>query len=93
MTQTSTYGGKVRVRVDGQEVEAPAGQTIAALLLSLGYRSFNLSKVSHSPRGLFCGQGVCFECEVTLGGGERVRACVTQIEAGMEIHIGEGGRG
>jgi len=75
----------VRVRVDDREVEAPAGQTIAGLLISLGYRSFNRSKVSASRRGLFCGQGVCFECEVTLAGGERVRACVTPVEQGMDI--------
>lgn len=92
MTQSNAQDRSVRVRVDGQEIEAPAGQTIAAMLLSLGYRSFNLSKVSRRPRGLFCGQGICFECEVTLGNGERVRACVTQIEAGMEIHTDAGGQ-
>jgi len=75
----------VRVVVDGREVEAPAGQTIAALLVSLGYRSFSRSKVSGSRRGLFCGQGVCFECEVTLGDGEKVRACVTPVVPGMVI--------
>lgn len=80
----------VQVVVDGREVEAPAGQTIAALLFSLGYRSFSRSKVSGSRRGLFCGQGICFECEVTLGDGERVRACVTPLEPGMVIRTDQG---
>ena len=40
-----------------------------------------------SPRGLYCGIGVCQECRVVVDG-EVVRSCVTPVVAGMRVTTG-----
>ena len=74
----------IELTVDGQPLRAPAGQSIAAALLASGRRALRPSPVSGSPRGLYCGIGVCQECRVRADG-EIVRACVTPVVAGMRV--------
>ena len=71
------------VRVDGQELQVPAGCSVAAALCRAG---FETTRRSHdgSSRAACCGMGVCFECRVRIDGRERL-ACLTPIAAGMEI--------
>ncbi len=40
---------------------------------------------SGAPRGPFCGMGVCFDCLVTVDGRPSQRACLTKVEAGMDV--------
>ena len=75
--------------VDGDAVEAIEGQSVAALLLANGWRAFRHTDKTHSPRGLFCGMGICFDCLVTVNGVPNVRACMTPVRAGMVIETGE----
>jgi predicted molibdopterin-dependent oxidoreductase YjgC len=77
----------IELTVDGQPLRAPAGQSIAAALLSAGRRTLRDSPVSGSPRGLYCGIGVCQECRVRADG-EIVRACVTPVVPGMRVTTG-----
>jgi len=42
---------------------------------------------SGTPRGLFCGIGVCQECRVVVDGVVS-RACVTPVVAGMRVTTG-----
>ena len=82
------------VTVDGRPVSARAGQTVAALLLASGMRTFRHTASHGAPRGLFCGIGICYDCLVTVNGEANVRACVTPVAAGMVIDTGtteEGG--
>ncbi len=82
-------GGKaVAVVVDGQAVEAYPGETVATVLLALGRQTFRHTDRLHSPRGLFCGMGVCFDCLVTIDGQPNVRACMTPVQAGMVVETG-----
>jgi predicted molibdopterin-dependent oxidoreductase YjgC len=77
-------GQPITVRVDDQPVEAFEGETVAAVLLAEGIRTFR-----HTPRGeargIFCGMGICYECLVTVDGAPNVRACVTPVSEGMVI--------
>ena len=74
----------LNIEVDGEPVSAYAGETVATVLLALGYRTFR--HTGHgAPRGLFCGMGVCFDCLVTVDGVENVRACLTPVAEGMDI--------
>jgi aerobic-type carbon monoxide dehydrogenase small subunit (CoxS/CutS family) len=77
----------IELTVDGEPLRAPAGQSIAAALLSSGRRSLRESPGSGSPRGLYCGIGICQECRVRADG-EIVRACVTPVVAGMRVTTG-----
>ena len=72
------------VWVDGDPVQAFAGESVATVLLALGRRSFRHTEQG-APRGLFCGMGVCFDCLVTVDGVENVRACLTPVTRGMVI--------
>lgn len=71
--------------LDGRDVEAFPGETVAAALLAAGVRTLRVTEKRGSPRGLFCGMGVCFDCLVTVDGRPHLRACLTRAEAGMRV--------
>ncbi len=75
------------IEVDGEPVQAYAGESVATVLLALGLRTFRHTEHG-APRGLFCGMGVCFDCLVTVDGVENVRACMTPVAEGMVIATG-----
>lgn len=76
------------VTVDGEPVQAFAGESVATVLLALGQRAFRHTDRNHEPRSIFCGMGICFDCLVTVDGVENVRACMTLVEEGMSIETG-----
>jgi predicted molibdopterin-dependent oxidoreductase YjgC len=77
----------IELTVDGRPLQAPAGQSLAAALLN-GGKAILRDSPSGSPRGLYCGIGVCQECRVQVAGLGVVRACVTPVAAGMEVKTG-----
>jgi D-hydroxyproline dehydrogenase subunit gamma len=76
----------IELTVDGTPLEAPAGQSLAAVLMTAGRTALRTSP-SGTPRGLFCGIGVCQECRVVVDG-VVTRACVTPARAGMTVTTG-----
>lgn len=40
-----------------------------------------------SPRGLFCGMGICFDCRVTVDDVPNLRACMTEAREGCVVDI------
>jgi D-hydroxyproline dehydrogenase subunit gamma len=76
----------IELVVDGAPLRAPAGQSLAAALMASGRVALRDSPAG-SPRGLYCGIGVCQECRVVVDGSV-VRACVTPVEAGMRVTTG-----
>ncbi len=74
----------VRIRFDGTEIEALPGETVAAALAAADIVAVRQAR-SGAPRGPFCGMGVCFDCLVTIDGKPNQRACLTKIEAGMDV--------
>lgn len=76
----------IELTVDGEPLRAPAGQSVAAALLVAGALTLRESP-GGSPRGLYCGIGVCQECRVIVDG-QVVRSCVTPVAAGMEVRTG-----
>jgi sarcosine oxidase subunit alpha len=80
-------GRPVTIRVNGVPVSAFAGETVHAALLAAGYRVLRKSKTHRDPRGFFCGMGICYECLVTIDGMPGRRACMHNVEDGMEIGI------
>jgi len=81
-------GRQVHLRVDGREVAAHEGETIAAALLAAGVCAFRHSPKKHAPRGLYCGIGLCYECLVTVDGRPAVRACQIAVADGMLVETG-----
>ena len=78
-------GPEVMITVDGVLVVAYAGESIAAALLANDRRTFRLTRRTGSPRGLFCGIGMCFDCVVSVAALGEVRSCVTPVAPGMVI--------
>jgi aerobic-type carbon monoxide dehydrogenase small subunit (CoxS/CutS family) len=76
----------IELTVDGAPLRAPAGQSVAAALLASGRIALRDSP-SGTPRGLYCGIGVCQECRV-VADGVVVRACVTPVTEGMRVTTG-----
>jgi len=70
------------IQVNGEQIAAYPGETLAAALLAAGWHMFRHTALSGEPRGMFCGMGLCFDCLITLNGHPNVRACVTFAQPG-----------
>lgn len=77
-------GPAINLQVDGVAVRAYAGETVAAAMLAAGIRGFRRSPRG-SPRSVYCGIGVCFECLVRVDGQPNLRACITYAADGMTV--------
>ena len=77
-------GAAVSLTVDGRTVIAYEGETVAAVLLAEGHIATRKTR-SGSPRGVYCGMGVCFDCLVVVDGAPNTRACVTWVREGMDV--------
>lgn len=72
----------VRLTVDGRTVTARPGQTLAAAMMADGVTIFRTTRRNGTPRGMFCGIGVCFECSVTVNGRSGIQACLEPVRSG-----------
>jgi predicted molibdopterin-dependent oxidoreductase YjgC len=76
---------KIQVEIDGQAISAYVGETVAAVLMVSGSRTFTQTNAYNLARTLFCGMGVCHQCLVTVDEIRDVRACMTKVHPGMKI--------
>jgi len=77
-------GAPVALTLDGRPVTAYEGETVAAMLLAEGHVATRTTP-GGSPRGVYCGIGVCFDCLVVVDDVPNTRACVTWVREGMSI--------
>ena len=77
----------VRLTVDGQAIDAMAGDTVLTALLTAG-RRLRDNEFEGRPRAGFCLMGACQDCWVLMAGGERIRACTTFVAEGMAVTTG-----
>ena len=75
---------RLRLRVNGREIEVPAGSMVSAAVAIAGEVKFRRS-VTGEPRAPLCGMGICFECVATVDGDPLRRTCQLACRAGMEI--------
>jgi predicted molibdopterin-dependent oxidoreductase YjgC len=81
---------RVNVTINGQPVQVPAGETVAAAVLTHGLPYTRTTPVSGAPRAPFCLMGVCFECLMVIDGIANQRACMAQVREGMRIECQQG---
>lgn len=86
LTQT---GSQVTIRVNGESIIAHQGESVHAALVAADKRQLRTSLKRKEGRGVLCGMGVCYECLVTINDVPNVRACMTRVEANMDIVIDE----
>ena len=77
----------VRLSVDGQSIEANAGESVLAAMLR-ARDEIGKAELGGQGRAGFCLMGACQDCWVWLRDGGRIRACTTAVAAGMEIVTG-----
>jgi sarcosine oxidase subunit alpha len=82
----------VRISVDGNAVEARAGDTVAAALLAAGVAHCRTTPVSGAPRAPYCMMGVCFDCLVTIDGVGNRQGCLVHVRDGMCVESQHGKR-
>ena len=70
---------------DGKNIKGFRGDSLASALYDSGTRIFSRSFKYHRPRGLFCVEGNCPNCLVTVNGIPNVRACQKPIEDEMVV--------
>ena len=90
MTARVERGRALTILVDGDELMAHEGESIAAALLASGRRLTRWTARTGEPRGYFCGMGVCQDCLVTVDGAPNVRACMTPVRQGLRVEIQRG---
>ena len=79
-----TGRGRVAFSIDGVAATALEGDTLLVAILT------NVDLLRHSefgdgPRAGFCLMGACQDCWIWTANGERLRACTTTIETGMNL--------
>lgn len=75
---------------DGRTLAAVPGETVAATLVAHGVLAQGKAK-NGAPRGHYCGMGVCHDCLVTIDGRAGQRACLSKVEAGLQVMPQHGG--
>lgn len=80
--------------INGNSVSAYPGETIASVLFAENISVFYRTR-KNEARAAYCNMGTCFECQVKVKFQDNqdsthwLRACMTQVEAGMQITCGE----
>jgi sarcosine oxidase subunit alpha len=78
ITKNVTRPPAVTIKVNGRDVTAYEGETLATALIA--------ADVVRT----YCNMGVCFDCLVEIdaaGSSQRVRACLTAVRAGLCITV------
>ncbi|MET7696533.1 (2Fe-2S)-binding protein [Streptomyces sp. NPDC005485] len=83
-------GPEFTVTLDGRQIQALPGQTVAAALWAAGITSWRTTRGEGRARGIFCGIGVCFDCLVTVNDRPGQRACLVALRPGDAIRTQEG---
>lgn len=74
----------VAIRVQGRDVVAHPGESLAAALIADGVWRFGEGDDADRPRTAFCMMGVCQQCLLRVDG-RVVQACLTPVVAGQVV--------
>ncbi|HEY4169358.1 MAG TPA: (2Fe-2S)-binding protein [Reyranella sp.] len=85
-------GETVSLKVDGKDIHAREGDTVASAMLAASIDRFRTTPVTESPRAPYCLMGVCFDCLVTIDGVGSRQACLVPVREGMAVETQLGKR-
>lgn len=69
-----------------EPLKAYQSQTVAAALMANGIKKLGVSRKLNQSRGLFCAQGRCYSCYMTVNEEEQIRVCRITVEEGMKVY-------
>lgn len=78
-------GELVTFYFNGRPVQGREGEPVAMALWASGIKGLGTSTVGGEPRGLYCGIGHCFECQVAVDGRRNVRSCLEPVKEGLRV--------
>jgi sarcosine oxidase subunit alpha len=81
----AAHGERVTLKLEGDDVDACVGESVAVALFASGERVLSRSIKYHRPRGFFCLAGHCGACLMRIDGKPNVRACKTPVRDGMAV--------
>lgn len=82
----------VQFWVEGQQVTARRGDSVAAAVLAAGLGPTRTTPVTGAPRAPYCMMGVCFECLMEIDGRPNTQGCMTSVTEGMQVRFQQGAR-
>jgi len=82
----------VLISIDGEQVEARAGESVAAAVLAYTEGATRTTPLSDAPRAPYCLMGVCFECLMEIDGIANRQACMIRVADGMAVKRQHGAR-
>jgi len=83
-------GRQFEIEVDGEKITAFEGETIAAVLMASGRRTFRHTAKKNHPRGVYCGIGLCHDCMMIIDGIPNTRSCQTLATPGCRVETQKG---
>lgn len=89
MNNAITGSKTVTLTVEGQEIAALQGDTVAAAMLVAGFTYTRITPVKEKQRAPYCMTGNCFDCLVEINGIPNQRACQILVQDGMRVNIQE----
>jgi sarcosine oxidase subunit alpha len=75
----------VTLKLEGKELEARQGESVAVALLAADERVLSRSIKYHRPRGFFCLSGHCGACLTRIDGKPNIKACRAVVREGMQV--------
>jgi len=83
---------RVTIEFEGANIEARAGDTVAAAVLAASPGHTRTTPVSGAPRLPYCLMGTCFDCLMEIDGVPNRQACMTVVRDGMRVKRQNGKR-
>lgn len=74
----------IRLTINGEQISARSGMTVAAAILNAGILHFRDS-VNGRPRAPLCGMGLCYECRVMIDGEMHQKSCQILVRNKMSV--------
>ena len=84
---TNPNAKTVKVTIEGKEITAFQGDTVATVMLVAGFNYFRITPISGKQRAPYCMMGICFDCLVEINGTPNRRACRVLVQEGMRVQI------
>ena len=82
---TAPTGSRVTLKLEGKEVDAREGESVAVALFCAGEAVISRSIKYHRPRGFFCLSGHCGACLTRIDGKPNMKACKTLVRDGLTV--------
>ena len=89
MNNAVTGSKTVTLIIEGKEIAAMQGDTVAAAMLAAGFRHTRITSVKEKLRAPYCMMGICFDCLVEINSIPNQKACQVLVQEGMRVNIQE----